>query len=103
MTSFLVRVMQLPYIFNEFVSFSHRLENDATELFQVPLTLTWALYHLSRCPDIQESAREELIERMPTKQSKYYKNIEGAMTGELLFDAGHASPHVQAILQETLR
>ncbi|GFQ77406.1 cytochrome P450 302a1, mitochondrial, partial [Trichonephila clavata] len=78
------------------------------DLFQgatatVPLTLTWALYHLSRCPDIQERAREELIERMPTKQSKYYKNIEGAMTGELLFDAGHASPHVQAILQETLR
>ncbi|PRD34071.1 UNVERIFIED_CONTAM: dib [Trichonephila clavipes] len=71
--------------------------------FTVPLTIAWALYNLSRCPDIQERAREELVERMPTKQSKYYKNIEGKRRGELLFDPSQASSHVQAILRETLR
>ncbi|GFU40846.1 cytochrome P450 302a1, mitochondrial [Nephila pilipes] len=79
------------------------------DLFQgalstVPLTITWALYHLSRFPDIQERTREELIKLMPTKDSRYYKNLdEGKKRGELLFEPCHASPRVQAILRETLR
>ncbi|GFY09658.1 hypothetical protein TNCV_381531 [Trichonephila clavipes] len=81
---------------------SFDLRSDEIALFQVPLTIAWALYNLSRCPDIQERAREELVERMPTKQSKYYKNIEGKRRGELLFDPSQASSHVQAILRETL-
>ncbi|GFQ86560.1 cytochrome P450 302a1, mitochondrial [Trichonephila clavata] len=76
------------------------------DLFQgamgtVPLTLTWALYHVSRCPDIQELARKDLLRIMPTKDSRYYESA--GRRAELLFQASNASPIVQAILRETLR
>ncbi|GFY48085.1 cytochrome P450 302a1, mitochondrial [Trichonephila inaurata madagascariensis] len=68
----------------------------------IPLTLTWALYHLSYSPDIfiQSRAREELIEIMPNKDSRYYELNKPVQ--EYLFIKSRA-PCVQAILRETLR
>ncbi|GFY09665.1 cytochrome P450 302a1, mitochondrial [Trichonephila clavipes] len=68
----------------------------------IPLTLTWALYHLSYSPDIfiQSRAREELIEILPNKDSRYYELNKPLQ--EYLFMKSRA-PCVQAILRETLR
>ncbi|GFU40842.1 cytochrome P450 302a1, mitochondrial [Nephila pilipes] len=76
------------------------------DLFQgaistVPLTLTWALYQLTGCPDIQERAREQLMEILPSRDTRYYDLSQ--TRAELLFLSSKASPCVQAILRETLR
>ncbi|GFU40844.1 probable cytochrome P450 12e1, mitochondrial [Nephila pilipes] len=79
------------------------------DLFQgaittVPLTLTWALYLLTRCPDmIQRSAREELMKMLPSKDHRYYLYTDSLDEAKRSLDRAGVIPHVVAIEKETLR
>ncbi|GFY48084.1 probable cytochrome P450 12a5, mitochondrial [Trichonephila inaurata madagascariensis] len=76
------------------------------DLFQgaistVPLTLTWALYQVSRHPEIQERARKELMELMPTKDALFY-DTSLELKKQSLGIANYMQ-YTKAIIGETLR
>ncbi|GFQ77400.1 cytochrome P450 302a1, mitochondrial [Trichonephila clavata] len=76
------------------------------DLFQgaistVPLTLTWALYQVSRHPEMQERARKELMKMMPSKDTRFYDTTL-EMEKQTLRIADSIR-YTRAIIAETLR